>query len=258
MFLRLRQLCLVARDLKPVVDDLTAVFDIAVCHRDPEVGRFGLHNAILPIGTFFIEVVAPIQEGTTAGRYLERRRGDGGYMVILDSDGLDAWQDHVERIGVRVATLLTHERYRGMQLHPRDTGGALMEINWSRGGGPIDGPYNPAGPNWQQYVRTDVARSISGVELQSEQPERLGRRWSEILQRPIERMDEGSYQLAVDNAELNFVPALDGRGEGLGGIHVNVGDRQVVRARAEERGLALDGDCVLIGGVRFRFSNTES
>ena len=39
MFLRLRQLCLVAHDLEPVVQDLMAVFDIEVCHRDPAVAK---------------------------------------------------------------------------------------------------------------------------------------------------------------------------------------------------------------------------
>lgn len=105
MYLRLRQLCLVAYELEPVVDDLRTVFDVEVCHRDPEVGRFGLHNAnaLLPVGTSFIEVVVPIEAGTTAKHYLERRKGDGGYMVILDSDDLRRWEKHVDDIGVRVA-----------------------------------------------------------------------------------------------------------------------------------------------------------
>lgn len=250
MFLRLRQLCLVARELEPVVDDLQAVFDIAVCHRDPDIKMFGLHNAVLPVGNSFVEVVAPVEEGTTAGRYLERGHGDGGYMVILDSDDLDRWQGHVDDIGVRVAAPLAKDDYRGLQLHPRDTGGALLEINWTRGSGPIDGPYDPAGPAWQRHVRTEVARAITGAELQSEQPEELAARWGEILQRPVEPIDDG-YRVAVDNAELRFVPARDGRGDGLGGIDVHVADRKVVHQRAAEQGLSRDGDCVIVGGVRF-------
>ena len=53
-----------------------------------------------------------------AGRYLDRRKGDGGYMVILDTDELDRWQKHVNAIGVRVAAHLASEGYRGLQLHP--------------------------------------------------------------------------------------------------------------------------------------------
>ena len=91
-YLRLRQICLVASELEPVVDDLCAVFGVKVCHRDPEVGQFGLHNALMPFGSSFLEVVAPQREGTAAGRYLERRQGDGGYMVILDSEALPRWR----------------------------------------------------------------------------------------------------------------------------------------------------------------------
>ena len=124
MFLRLRQLCLVARDLEPVVDDLAAVFALQVCHRDPLVGHFGLRNAVLPIGTGFLEVVAPLTEGTAAGRRLERRAGDGGYMVILDTDELSRWRTRVAGAGVRIAADLAHGDYAGLQLHPRDVGGA--------------------------------------------------------------------------------------------------------------------------------------
>ena len=48
-YLRLRQLCLVARELAPVEEDLCAVFGVHVCHRDPEVGQFGLHLSLIHI-----------------------------------------------------------------------------------------------------------------------------------------------------------------------------------------------------------------
>ena len=84
--LRLRQICLVASEIEKPVDDLTAVFGLAICHHDPAVEKYGLTNALLPVGTNFLEVVAPFRDGTAAGRYLGRREGDGGYMVILQCD----------------------------------------------------------------------------------------------------------------------------------------------------------------------------
>ena len=87
MFLRLRQLCLVAEKLDPVVDTLCQVFGVTVCHRDPEVGQFGLHNALIPFGTSFIEVVAPVTEGTTAGRYLQRKGTVSKQTVPVRSSG---------------------------------------------------------------------------------------------------------------------------------------------------------------------------
>ena len=99
MWLRLRQIALVAEKLAPVEAELTDVLGIAVCYNDPGVAHFGLENALLPIGNQLLEVVAPIQENTAGGRYLTRRGGNGGYMVIepqaLDyiEDDSTVWED---------------------------------------------------------------------------------------------------------------------------------------------------------------------
>ena len=256
MFLRLRQLCLVAHDLEPVVEDLKAVFDIEVCHRDPAVAKYGLHNALLPIGNSFVEIVAPTKDDTAAGRYLDRRKGDSGYMVILDTDELDRWQRHVDAIGVRVAARLASNGYRGLQLHPRDTGGTLLEINWSDGGADVNAAYHPAGPGWQACVRTTTVKAISGAELQSDRPSRLAAKWSEILRKPARQID-GEFRIDVDNASLRFVPATDGRGEGLSGIDFEVTGEHRVRDVARERGLAVTDASVLIGGVRFNLTEAK-
>lgn len=256
MFLRLRQLCLVAHDLEPVVQHLMAVFDIEVCHRDPAVAKFGLRNALLPIGNSFVEIVAPMQDKTAAGRYLDRRKGNGGYMVILDTDELDRWQRHVDAIGVRVAARLASDGYRGLQLHPRDTGGALLEINWSDGGADINAAYHPAGPGWQAYVRTAAVKAVIGAELQSDHPERLAAKWGEILRKPARPFD-GQWWIDIDNASLRFVPAGDDRGEGLSGIDLRVTERDRVRDAAKGRGLAVTDRSVLIGGVRFNLTEAE-
>ncbi len=256
MFLRLRQLCLVARDLEPVAEDLKSVFDIEVCHRDPAVAKYGLHNALFPIGNSFIEIVAPTKDNTAAGRYLDRRKGDGGYMIILDTDELDRWQKHVDEIGVRVASRLVSDGYRGLQLHPRDTGGALLEINWSEGGADVNAAYHPAGPGWNAHVRTTVAKSILGAELQSDRPERLAAKWSEILARPARPIDD-QWRLDVDNASLRFVPAKDGRGEGLSGIDLQVTEPARVLDSARRRGHSATRGSVLIGGVHFNLTETS-
>ena len=45
MWLRLRQIALVASELEPIVEDLGSVFGLEVCFRDPGVATFGLENA---------------------------------------------------------------------------------------------------------------------------------------------------------------------------------------------------------------------
>ena len=298
MSLRMRQICLVARHLAPVVEELCGVLGLEVCHRDPGVGKYGLENALFPIGHNFLEVVAPVREGTTAGRYLDRRGGDGGYMVITQCDDLVPRRKRCEALGVRIANEIGHPEYRELQLHPRDVGAAMLSFGWQEGARSPGGPWHPAawrGEPWPDEVsrgrarsavagrgqpkanRADLAIGPSGsgnraerirqssraetanapsedtrpaanrsspiltmtaAELQSEDPDRLARRWSLVMERPIQ-MRDGQRVIALDDATLRFIEAADGRGEGLGGLDLACADP----ARA---GL------VQLCGIRFR------
>src|SRR6266481_779560 len=148
MSIRLRQIALVANQLAPVVDDLKAVFGLEVGYIDPGVGVFGLENSLVPVGNNFIEVVAPIKEGTAGGRYLKRRGGDGGYMVICQCDSHAAQLERRERatsMNIRIAWERENSGYHGMQLHPADTGGSFFEIDWDAKGEP-EGNWEADGP----------------------------------------------------------------------------------------------------------------
>ena len=92
MTIRLRQICFVAEKLAPVVEDLTSIFGLEVCFVDEGVGVFGLENSLFPVGSNFFEVVAPTKDNTAAGRFLRRRNGDGGYMVICQCDSRETQQ----------------------------------------------------------------------------------------------------------------------------------------------------------------------
>jgi len=127
--LRLKQVALVTTELGAVLDDLAAVFGLRVAFRDPMVARFGLRNAVLPVGAQFLEVIEPVQAGTAAGRYLERRGGPGGYMVITHTGDQSAYRQRLPGLGVRVAFEFEAGGFRCLQLHPSDTGGAFFEID---------------------------------------------------------------------------------------------------------------------------------
>ncbi len=87
---RLRQVAVVARDCGQVAGELRRAFGWPPPFHDPGVGRFGLTNAVFAVGDTFVEVVAPAQPDTTAGRYLKRRGGNGGYMAIFQVRDLAA------------------------------------------------------------------------------------------------------------------------------------------------------------------------
>ena len=250
--LRLRQICLVAQGLAPAVEGLSDVLGLATCFHDPAVGAYGLENALLPVGTNFLEVVAPIQESTAAGRYLERRGGDGGYMVILQCDDVEARRARMGELDVRIANPLNYGDFTGIQLHPRDTGGCMLETDQNEGSLAPDGPWHPAGGNWQNAVRTERTTAMVGAELQSPDPAALATRWGQILDRPVVAGASGRAEIALDNAILRFVEVADGRGEGLGGVDLKVSDSAAILAAAKARGLVVNDAVVAVCGTRFR------
>jgi len=256
--MRLRQICLVAPELEPAVAALTEILGLAVCFRDDAVAKYGLVNAVLPVGQCFLEVVAPTRPDTAAGRYLARRGGAGGYMVIIDVADIAAAERHVSMLGIRVANPIAHgEAYRGLQLHPRDTGGALLELNWTRGGESLSGPYHPAGPDWQRHIRDDTTTALRAAELQCDDPAMLATRWGRILDCTPTTGAAGDPVIALELGTLRFVQAADGRGEGLGGIDLAVRGPAAIREAAAARGLPVSPDWVLLCGIRIRLVGKE-
>jgi hypothetical protein len=253
MSIRLRQICLVAEKLAPVIEDFKAIFAVDVCFVDPAVDVFGLENSLMPIGGNFLEVVAPIRENTAAGRYLKRRGGDGGYMVICQCDTHEtqlARKARAAALNVRIAWEHEGKSFHGMQLHPADTGGAFFEIDWDAMGEP-EGHWTPAGGGeWVSRMHTDVVKYYDAVELQAADPRGLAERWSSIAEIPL-RKSAGRLEMPLENASVRFVEAVDGRGDGLGGVDIVVPDRERVLAAAARRGRKVSEDQVMICGVRF-------
>lgn len=256
MWMRLRQIAVVVADLREAALDIGSVLGLEACYTDPGVGRFGLKNTLWPIGTSFLEVVTPIAEGTAGGRYLQRRGGDTGYMVITQVDDVARRRARAAELGIRVALDLARpERgHDGIQLHPADTGGSFWEMDQMtmEGGDEVGGPWTPAGGHWQPYVRTDLVAGISAAELQSPEPEVLARRWADMAEIDLGTDADGHPALELDGASLRFVEAADGRGEGLGGIDVVTDDRAAVLAGAEARRCRVDEDVVMVAGLRVR------
>lgn len=125
-----RQVALVARDLDAVVGELCEHPRAHGVLPRPGVAALGLRNALMVIGDQFLEVVSPTQPGTTAGRLLDKRIGDGGYMAIYEVDDLDRREAQLAANGVRVVWRGDFDDIR-RHLHPADVGGAIVSLDHS-------------------------------------------------------------------------------------------------------------------------------
>lgn len=173
--IRLRQVALVAHDLDAVVGQLCDQLGLTVCFTDPGVAAFGLRNALMVIGDQFLEVVSPTQDDTTAGRLLQKRKGDGGYMVLYEVDDLDEREAHLDQLGVRIVWRGDLPTIRGRHLHPADVGGAIVSIDRPE---PL-GSWTWGGPDWVAHRDNTVVTAIAGVRIGAQNPAAMRDRWGE-------------------------------------------------------------------------------
>ena len=247
--MRLRQIALVGQDLDAAEADIRAILGLDYAYADPGVGKFGLKNAVFPIGETFLEVVSHKTEGTTAGRLLEKRGGDGGYMVILQVRDIAEARAGIAAAGARVVEQadLQGGTVAMSHIHPKDVGGAILSLDymhpWTR--------WEWGGPVWREHVRTDVSTGIVGAELQGADPAAMARRWGEVLGAAPDQIGE-AWRIELDGGEIRFVEDKDGRGDGLGRFDVAVRDPDAVRAAARARGRLNDAGDVILSGTRVR------
>ncbi|HEX7791758.1 MAG TPA: hypothetical protein VF467_14675 [Afipia sp.] len=241
--IRMRQICLVAPHLAPVAGDIAAIMGLEICYRDPNVARYGLENALLPVDTILLEVVAPFCEGTAAGRFIDKTAGRGGYMAILSCPDPRERQTNAEKIGVRTSHVIDRPPYLGIQLHPRDCRAAFIEFNHTAGSDNIRGAYPPAGPDWHKAIRDDVTVALTEVVLTSPDAQGLADHWSRIIGIPAT-----GTEIVLVNCRIRFVK---GDSEIMSALAFRVRDPAVVLRAAQERGHAMTGSSFSLGGVDF-------
>jgi hypothetical protein len=208
------------------------------------VAEFGLDNAVFVFGDQFVEIVSPTRSGTTAGRLIERR-GDCGYMLILQTDDFDRELARFERLGVRRVWAKDLDDIRATHLHPKDIGGAIVSI---------DQPTPPAswrwgGPDWTLQSGRAAQQRVVGISIGADDPAAMAARWSQVLGLGAPAAHGATHRLLLDGGWIDFEPA-DARGNGIVGYTLAVPDRGAVLARARELGLAVAFHAVTLFGTR--------
>ncbi|WP_406021714.1 VOC family protein [Nocardioides sp. NBC_00850] len=222
--LRLRQATLVARDLEAVVEELRKALPLGDPFRDPVVGPFfGIHNAVMPLGDTFVEVISPVEANTAAGRHLDRLGGDGAYMAMFQVDDLDVARARVEKLGLRTIFDYEVEGDTDVHIHPNDVPGAIITLDHMK----LPESWRWAGPEWiAQAPAVKGPGRVTGATVAAREPAKLAATWAAALGKEAD-----GDQIAVDGGELRFVT---GERDNITAFHIE--------------GLEAD---VSIGGVDF-------
>ena len=242
--MRIRQIVFAAAELSAGAARLGTLLGLAAPYRDPGVAEFGLDNAVFVYGDQFVEIVSPTRAGTAAGRLMERR-GDSGYMLILQTDDFERELARFERLGVRRVWAKDLPDIRATHLHPKDIGGAIVSIDQPTPAA----SWRWGGPDWGVQDGRAGQQRVVGVTIGADDPAAMARRWAGVLGLAAPTAQGATQRLVLDGAWIDFETA-DARGEGISGYTLAVADRDAVLGRARDMGLAVACQAVTLFGTR--------
>lgn len=242
--LRIRQIVFAVRDLAHGRSQLAALLGLGAPFRDPDVAVFGIDNAVYVFGDQFIELISPMQDGTAAGRSLDRR-GDGGYMLLLQTDDFERDSARIAKLGVRTVWHAEVDDIRAMHLHPKDLGGAIVSVDQPKPAA----AWRWGGPDWQPQTGRAGEQRVVGITIEANDPHAMAARWAEVLGLAAPLAIDGGRRLALEGGQIDFVGTTD-REEGIVGFTLEVADPTRVLEAARKLGLLVDGDAVDAIGTR--------
>jgi len=238
--MQLRQVALAARELAPVRAGIFELLGVSEDFADPGVGEFGLENSVMAIGDTFLEVVAPVQPATAAGRWLDRHGGDGGYMALFQVDDIGPMRERIDQLGVRKVWDIQREEVDAFHVHPRDIGAAIVSVDQMK---PAD-EWIWAGPGWRERRASRVSR-IRAIDVQAGDPEAMAGNWGRVLGRSV-RSDARTWHMDLNEGSVRFVEATAGHRDDF-----------ICAVEFETVDTALAGTTVDICGTSFRFTGSE-
>lgn len=210
---RLRQAVIAARDLDAAAARLQEALALREPFHDEAVGWFGLRNAVYALGDTFLEIVSPIRDDASAGRVIERRGADCGYMLMFQVDDLGAARERARGQGVREVFEVDEDDMSEVHLHPSDMRGAIVSLSSPT----PEGSWRWGGPGWEQ--RSADLRVV-GATVAVRDPAPVQERWTAIF--GAEPASLG-VDFVADEGEPGLVQiALNGEGSAvdLGGVRV--------------------------------------
>ncbi len=245
--MRLRQLVIATSEIGPLADSICDLFELRITFSDPELIIFGLKNVLIPLGDTFLELVTPVTENTAAERFLKKRHGDGGYMVIVDSLDLDKEKKRLKTVELDI---VWHENRKtdgihgqSLHLHPKQVGGAILSIDNMK---PASS-WLWAGREWKKDINKSLVSHLSGVNICSPDPDNLLSKWERALGR--KRSVDGTF-IDLSGSCINFVINTQSQSEHISAFQIHTAKRLEIEKRTASRGVLINNN-IHLGGVDF-------
>lgn len=242
----------VTRDPNPIEEILTEVFGLEVAERFSGVDQYGLGTSFYPIGNQFFEVVHSVVSGTVADRLIEKRGGDTGFIVMLETLDLDAVEATATSLGVRVVDALENSKGRYLQFHPNDVGGTLLAVYEmaDADAGAVDGVWMYGGDQWKSARRTDVISGIAEVVIECTTPQRVAGIWSQLTNGKLTQVPMGQ-RLQLTGSTIQFVAGREDRG--IAKLVLSTSDVAQIQERAKRSSSEWVAGHYRIGGLDVDF-----
>ncbi len=253
--MKLRQIAFAAEKLEPAEEILLDVLGLEVGFRDPGVGHFGLHNGVIPVGDNFLEIVAPEagQSDTAAGRFMARRGGDAGYMVLLHAADAAPTRARAEKLGIRAVWNSDDDGAVATHFHPVDLGGVILSVDsFAESPDPSEewSYWRWGGPDWLSHVRAGLTEAMVGMELVNPDPARQASTWSSLLDIPCLAVEDGFDMPLPDGGIIRFRATGKDELPGIAAIDFRMADKAASLSRAKAHGLPTDADGFTMMQVR--------
>ena len=245
--MRIRQLVFVSEERDKLASQICNLLDLKETYHDAGLINFGLENVLIPLNDTFFEIVMPVQKNTTAERFLKKRNGEGGYMVIVDVECFEKEEERINSSDIEIVWQGDRReeeiRARTIHLHPKQVGGAILSLDKME-------PANAwlwAGTNWEKDINLKLVDCLSGVIMQSDNPSNLCSKWEKAL--GVKRSSSDEITIQLDRSKIIFVDDTDGRGEGVSAFIVKSFNKEKSIENALDMEVMQNNE-ISLGGVK--------
>jgi methylmalonyl-CoA/ethylmalonyl-CoA epimerase len=126
--MHIHHIAVAVRDLDEALTFYRDALGVSVTERR-EVPAEGVEMAFMPMGETELELIRPLDEENSIGRFIEKR-GEGIHHVCVQVEDIEGRVAQIEASGGRMATEVREhpDGTRYAFVHPKSTRGVLLEL----------------------------------------------------------------------------------------------------------------------------------